>query len=755
MDRRQAFAWIAFCTLALASSRAAARDISVYGLELDVSGERERLLIFADAPLSPQLLPVDERTVMIALPGSVLDPSAPTQIVPNVQGTVVRVTAFERAEGAREVRVVVQRRPGAEPRIEKRGSVIALDFDALPRGAAGGADTIRVAYRNTPITQVVTDLARATGESIVFDDAAAALGAVTIEGPPQVTRGEALALIDSLLLLRGFAAVPGPGGVRKIVPIQGAPSVWSPSGRIPDSDAPITTMLRLENAAASELVPILTPYLGTNAFGAAYEPTNSLILSGPASLLRTLRVAIEALDENRTGAPLIWPMRIASAETVADQLLEIAGERDVPFVSYDVRLNALLLRVRPGEAERIRALVDRLDRPAHGAAGMQVLKMRYADAKELADRLVALRDSAGDAEDVETARSGLRGLAFEVAADEPTHSIVLSGPPESVSAVLDVVSELDRVPASVRVEVTVARIDLDDRLDLGFDYFIPTIGNPKAPDDLIASVLGNPSGGGVPTGPTTEMPFIARFTHTPLLLTFIDPSTNQSITIPLSETASLTMNARTISTDVVMRPNLLITAGDEHEIFAGDNIPIPVASSGTGAPGATGTEGTEGTGTVTQDPLLTTQTNIERQDVGTSLRITPTVGEQGGVTLEMRVEVSALADSVVGSVEEVGPTIRQAIVESKIRLRSGEIAVIATVARPRVERTETGVPWLKDLPVLGWAFRFTSEERRKNHLLIAARAEIQRPEATRDLADGLGRALGAPPAPAVRAEQEP
>src|SRR5688572_655473 len=163
MDRRQAIAWIAFCALALASSRAVARDISVYGLELDVSGERERLLIFADAPLSPQLLPVDERTVMIALPGSVLDPSAPTQIVPQVQGTVVRVTAFERAEGAREVRVVVQRRPGAEPRIEKRGSVIALDFDAMPRGAAGGADTIRVAYRNTPITQVVTDLARATG----------------------------------------------------------------------------------------------------------------------------------------------------------------------------------------------------------------------------------------------------------------------------------------------------------------------------------------------------------------------------------------------------------------------------------------------------------------------------------------------------------------------------------------------------------------------------------------------------------------
>src|SRR5262245_11975144 len=166
MDRRRVLALLACCAFVAAGGRAAARDTSVYGIELEVSAERERLLIFADAPITPQLLPVDERTLMIALPGAVLDPSAPTQIVPKEQGTVVRVTAFERAEGAREVRVVVQRRPGADPRIEKRASVVAVDFESLPRGAAGGPDSVRIAYRNTPITSVVSDLARATGESL-------------------------------------------------------------------------------------------------------------------------------------------------------------------------------------------------------------------------------------------------------------------------------------------------------------------------------------------------------------------------------------------------------------------------------------------------------------------------------------------------------------------------------------------------------------------------------------------------------------
>jgi len=745
MDRRRVFALLAGCAFVAAGGRAAARDISVYGIELEVSAERERLLIFADAPLSPQLLPVDERTLMIVLPGSVLDPSAPTQIVPKVAGTVARVTAFERAEGAREVRVVVQRRPGAEPRLEQRASVLAVDFEPMPRGAAGGPDNVRIAYRNTPITTVVTDLARATGESLVYDEAAAALGSVTIEGPPQVTRGEALALIDSVLLLRGFAAVPGPGGVRKIVAINGAPSPWTASGQIPDSDAPITTMLRLENAAASDIMPILTPYLGSNSFAAAYEPTNSLILSGPASFLRTLRKAIAALDQEVTGAPLIWPMRVATAKTVAEQLLVIAGERDVPFVSYDARLNALLLRVRPGETERVRAIVDRLDRPAHGSANVQVLKLRYADPKDLAQRLVALRDSGGGGgakgEDVATARSGLRGLTFEAVADGPTHSLVLRGPPESLSAVLDVVSDLDRLPPSVRVEVTVAALDLDDRLDLGADYFIPTLTNPKSPSDLIATVLSNPSGGGVPSGPTPELPFVASFTRAPLLLTFVDPSTGQTLTLPLPrEKVSFTMNARTVSSDVLMRPNLLITSGEEHEIFAGDNIPIPVSHSGT-----SGTQGTSATeGTQVTDPLVIRQA-IERQDVGTSLRLTPTVGEQGGVTLGLHLEVSSLGESEVGTIEQVGPTISQITIESTIRLRGSEVAVIASAARPRIEKSVTGIPWLKDVPVLGWAFRFTTEQHRKRHLLVAVRAQILRAQESHDLADRLARELGAPP----------
>ena len=101
---------------------------------------------------------------------------------------------------------------------------------AAPAQTAAPAreDAIRIAYQNAPMASVVSDLARATGVTLIYDEKIRELGSVTIEGPPQVSREEALAMIDSLLLLRGFAAVPGPGGARKVIAISRSPSPWRP-----------------------------------------------------------------------------------------------------------------------------------------------------------------------------------------------------------------------------------------------------------------------------------------------------------------------------------------------------------------------------------------------------------------------------------------------------------------------------------------------------------------------------------------------
>ena len=707
---------VLFCAW-LAVGLPVAAEPRVYGVELEVSEERERLLVFADAPLPPRWIQVDERTGMLALSGASLDPSAPTLIVPSAQGTVRRVTLFERAVevgAAPEVRVVVEHRPSAPPQLEQRESVMALDFEPLRRPAAGRTEaSIPIQYRRAPVERVVSDLARATGERLVMDDAVRG-GSLTIEGPDRIRPDEARALLDSILLLRGLAAVPSPGGARVIVALPDARGRFIGEGPLPESGESVTALLRLREVAADDLVSVLGPYLGENTLAQAFPPSNSLILSGPASRLARLRRMIEALDATEATRTVTWPVYYADATELSLRLQEILGEEAVPVAASDARQNSLLLRVRTESLERARQVVDRLDRPASGHGTLRVVKLRHADPEAMLEILTTLqsggRVSGAGGEPLRAA--GLAGRDFRVALDAHTRALVVQAAPEVFSALIDVVRELDREPASIRVNVTVASVTLDNSLELGVDYLLP-LTDPKEPSDLIAAVIGDPDRDGL--GNRGES-FTAAFTREPLVVPILDPISGETIDVVLPrEGVSVIGSNVEARTEVLISPELVVVSGQEHSFFAGENIPIPISQA---AP-----EGGETSGDITE-----IRQDIQRQDVGTQLRVLPTLGEEGDVVLELGVELSALGTSAAGDVSRVGPSIDEIAVESVIRLRPGEVAVIATAARPIQTSAESGVPWLRRVPILGFLFRATRDVERTRQLMITARAELLGPE---------------------------
>jgi Flp pilus assembly secretin CpaC len=109
-----------------------------------------------------------------------------------------------------------------------------------------------------------------------------------------------------------------------------------------------------------------------------------------------------------------------------------------------------------------------------------------------------------------------------------------------------------------------------------------------------------------------------------------------------------------------------------------------------------------------------------------TLRVKPTVGKAGGVKLDLEVETSALAPSLSGDVELVGPTIRQRKLTSTIHLRDGEFVVVGFAREEAYERTSVGVPWFKEIPILGWAFKATTDQKIASRVVIAAQARIER-----------------------------
>ena len=176
------------------------------------------------------------------------------------------------------------------------------------------------------------------------------------------------------------------------------------------------------------------------------------------------------------------------------------------------------------------------------------------------------------------------GNCFAVAVHVPTHALVLHADRETIGILQDVIDELDRPPPTIAVEVIVLEVTSDSSLDLGFDALIP-LTTPKSPRDLIASVFMDPTGGGfLQPGEGTGPAYAARFTRAPLLLPIVDADGDVVGTLPVPRgTAVLTANEGVADSTVLMRPHLRMLAGEEQEIFAGNNLPIPVSTTGTAA----------------------------------------------------------------------------------------------------------------------------------------------------------------------------
>jgi type II secretory pathway component GspD/PulD (secretin) len=330
------------------------------------------------------------------------------------------------------------------------------------------------------------------------------------------------------------------------------------------------------------------------------------------------------------------------------------------------------------------------------------------------------------------------------------------------------------VPRQVEVEVTVMEVALNSSLQLAFDAFLP-LTDPDEPDDLIAFLSMTPSGsfgplfsgspvaetlGGVPA-PRTSL--LGRYARSPIFLPVTLPNgQTRALAIP-RETAAVTADERDVYQRTILRPHLKLISGEEHEIFVGDNVPIR-------------TEQAE-----SSDPLQIRQ-NIERQDTGVTLRVTPTLGEEGAITLDLMVEVSAVVESMadsgrrvdlgdfdgdgyggdgdgyggsdggsvgVGDPTVVGPTIQKRTLTTKVRLEHNRIAVIGYQSGPRQVDVVSGTPFFKDIPILGWLFKSTTTAAFNNHLLITVSAwrddeEIQALSAT------LRRALASGPVEVAR-----
>ncbi len=624
----------------------------------------------------------------------------------------------------------------------------------LDAGEDEGDGLVQLDFNDVELPVVIDTIARLTNKNFIYDDRVR--GRVTIVSPTRISVDQAYAVFESVLQVKGFTTVLGPGGALKVIPIRDAKesNIETIRGRrrTPDSDRFITRLIPLRYIDAEAITATLKPLVSKDASMVAYAPTNTVILTDAATNIGRLLEILESIDVETYKEELtVIKIEHADAATLAEQLSDIFGAeiqgqtaatqrrrtarraaQQTPALQgatsqpgtgavrilTDERTNSLIVLTSRRRIGEIRDVVARLDVPVEGGGRIHVYRLEHADAEELATTLQSLLSGqpvsvqGGGAGAQPGSPQALRAAITELAegvtvtADPPTNSLVIQASKEGFTTLSQVISVLDVDRPQVLVEALIMEVLITDDLDLGFSGVVTV--NNQGETIRGASLTGGgtlgTSVGGVPSSVISSA-----------LSNFLGTYTRESGDTVIS--AVIRASAKDARNNILSAPHILTSDNEEAEIKVGDNIPIitsRVQSTETGA--AQG---------------LATSVNVERQDIGVTLRVTPQISEGDQVRLEIFQEVTGINNTLtggdgVGNAEDVGVALTNRQVQNTVVVSDGETVVIGGLIGDQFEDTVDKVPFLGDIPFLGWAFKTTSRDVRKTNLLVMLTPHIVR-----------------------------
>lgn len=158
---------------------------------------------------------------------------------------------------------------------------------------------------------------------------------------------------------------------------------------------------------------------------------------------------------------------------------------------------------------------------------------------------------------------------------------------------------------------------------------------------------------------------------------------------------------------IILNQKLLTQDTKSSTLFVGDNIPFPGAV-------------VETIGASQQ-----TTSNIEYKDVGVSLKITPLLGDDGVVTLDISEEITEALPSIQRSHETVqGIQTTKTNMITRVHVPDKSFVVLSGMNKNSKATRKEGIPCLGGIPLLGALFRESKKEDEKRHVTIFVRPHI-------------------------------
>lgn len=625
-----------------------------------------------------------------AVPGGAAMPSAASQQAPEQKASDAAVTI----SSAHPQTPQVTQTPQAPQTKDSR--YITMDFDGV---------------EIQTFTRFISEI---TGKNFVIDDKVK--GKVTILSPKKVSVEDAYKVFESVLEVNGFTAVAS-GDVIKIIPMQLAKEkrleIRTGDDDIIPEDKMVTQIVSLEYASPDEIKKVLDPLISKTSAVISYTPAGMLVISDLLSNVKKLKEIVAALDVEGVGELISYiPLKYVSSAEMAKSLLGIfqqyKGIAPIKAVSYDYT-NSIILVASEADSERVKKLIALMDKSIEkGSTLIHVYRLQNAIAEDLAKILMNLPK---DTKDAQKAKMQVLSKDVQVMADKASNSLIITADHGDYIILESVIKKLDLPRPMVYIEALIMEVNSNKDFQIGVEWRgAKDIGNadinPALGKDAQAlgyagfkgssAVIPSISSTGAVTG-------LASGLSLGVIGTGIQIG---SVVFPnLGAMIQFYQNDQDVS--IISTPQIMTLNNEEAEINVGENVPYVTRQEQTGV-GVVG---------------ATNYSSYEYKDVSTILKITPNVNEDDFVRLKIDQQVTKLKDP---SSTSTTPTTLKRTAKTTVTIKNNQTVVLGGLIGEDNNTTAGKMPFLGDIPLLGWLFKYQSKSMAKTNLFIFITPHIVR-----------------------------
>ncbi|MEK0275111.1 type II secretion system secretin GspD [Vibrio vulnificus] len=594
------------------------------------------------------------------------------------------------------------------------------------------ANEFSASFKGTDIQEFINIVGRNLEKTIIVDPSVR--GKIDVRSYDVLNEEQYYSFFLNVLEVYGYAVVEMENGVLKVVKSKDSKTSAIPvvSDDIVKGDNVITRVVAVRNVSVRELSPLLRQLIDNAGAGNVvhYDPANIILITGRAAVVNRLAEIIKRVDQaGDTEIEVVELGNASAAEMVriVDALNRTTDAKNTPeFLQpklvADERTNSILISGDPKVRDRLKRLIRQLDVEMASKGNNRVVYLKYAKAEDLVDVLKGVSDNLQAEKN-----SGQKGASSQrndvvIAAHQGTNSLVLTAPPDIMLALQDVITQLDIRRAQVLIEALIVEMAEGDGVNLGVQWgnletgaviqYSNTgtpigkvmVGLEEAKDKTVTDSRWNSDTGKYEPYSRTEAGDYST------LAAALAGVNGAAMSLVMGDwTALISAVSSDSNSNILSSPSITVMDNGEASFIVGEEVPVITGSTA---------------GSNNDNPFQT----VDRKEVGIKLKVVPQINEGDSVQLNIEQEVS----NVLGANGAVDVRFAKRQLNTSVIVQDGQMLVLGGLIDERALESESKVPLLGDIPILGHLFKSTNTQVEKKNLMVFIKPTIIRDGMTAD-----------------------